>query len=260
MEMRVLTQNLFRFGLIFMPLVNFRRAREKTFIYRCDTMTRLKMRVKSYDRVAALEVWRLKEYEDSDFVIQPSDVVVDIGAHIGAFSVWAARQAVKGQVYAFEPNRENHDLLVENCRLNGLTNLEIFNAAASDLDGEAAFFNSESSVSHSFFESSIENATKVRTVSLAGIFADNRIERVNYLKIDAEGAEYLIVLNTPPDVLRKVDKIFIEYHDYLDHGHHFKDIETYLRKNGFKVETGKNLFTRYVLKQGYIKAVREETS
>lgn len=256
--MRVLTQNLFRFGLVFMPLVNLRRTKEKTFIYQCDPVTRLKMRVRSYDRVAAVEVWRLEDYKDNDFVIQPSDVVVDIGAHIGAFSVWAARQAVNGKVYAFEPNRENHDLLVENRQLNGLTNLEIFNAAASNLDGEAAFFNSESSISHSFFEPGIENATKVRTMSLAAILADNQLERVNYLKIDAEGAEYLIVLNTPPDVLRKVDKIFIEYHDYLDHGHHYKDIEAYLRKNGFKVETGKNLFMRYVLKQGYIKAVREE--
>lgn len=255
--MRLLTQNLFQFGLIFMPLVNFKWPGEKTFIYECNKTTKLKMRVKSYDRVAALEVWRLEEYKDDEFCIGSKDVVIDIGAHIGAFSVWAARQAVNGRVFAFEPNLENHNLLMENRQLNGLTNLEIFNAAASNLDGEAAFFNSEhSSVSHSFFEPGVQNATKVRTVSLAGILSDNHIEHVNYLKIDAEGAEYLIVLHTPPEVLGRVDKIFIEYHDYLDHGHHYKDIEKYLTENGFRVETGKNLFMRYVLKQGYIKAVR----
>ena len=257
--MRLLTQNLFRFGLIFMPLINFRRAEEKTFIYQCNAETKLKLRVRSYDRVAALEVWGLEEYKDRDFVIQPSDIVVDIGAHIGAFSIWAARQALTGKVYAFEPNTENYDLLLENRQLNKLTNLEVFNVAASDVNGEAAFYNSEhSSVSHSLVDPGAENTTKVRTVSLAGILTENRIERVNYLKIDAEGAEYLIVLNTPPEVLRRVDKIFIEYHDYLDHGHHYRDIENYLAENGFKVETGKNLFMRYVLKQGFIKAVRKE--
>jgi hypothetical protein len=53
-----------------------------------------------------------------------------------------------------------------------------------------------------------------------------------------------------------MDRIFIEYHDYLDHGHQYKEIANYLARNGFKVETGRNFFYRYVLKQGYIKAIK----
>ena len=258
--MRILNQNLFRFGLIFAPLFHLRWVGEKTFIQQVDAETKLKMRVNTYDKLAAYEVWGLEEYKDKQFTIDPADVVIDIGAHIGSFSIWAARQAPNGRVYAFEPNDENHIFLVENKKLNNLTNLEIFNFAVSDKDGEASFFNSEHlSMSHSFFETGAENTTTVRTVSLAGILEANKIDHVNYLKIDAEGAEYLIVLNAPPEVLSKVDKIFIEYHDYLDHGHHYKDIKNYLENNGFQVETARNFLFRYIFKQGFIKAIRTKS-
>lgn len=255
--MRILNQNLFRFGLIFAPLFHLRWAGEKTFIQQFDSNTKLKMRVNTYDRLAAYEVWGLEEYKDKQFIINSTDVVIDIGAHIGSFSVWAARQAPNGRVYAFEPNDENHIFLEENKKLNDLKNLEIFKLAVSDKDGEASFFNSDHlSMSHSFFETGAENTTTVRTISLAGILEANKIDHVDYLKIDAEGAEYLIVLNASPEALNKVDKILIEYHDYLDHGHHYKDIENYLVNNGFQVEIARNFLFRYIFKQGFIKAIR----
>ncbi len=255
--MRILNQSLFRFGLFFAPLFHLRWMGEKTFIHKVGDSAQLKMRVNTYDKLAAYEVWGLEEYKDSEFMIQPTDVIIDIGAHIGSFSIWAAKQALNGRVYAFEPNDENYIFLQENKKLNALENLEIFNLAVSDKDGLASFFNSDHlSMSHSFFETGAENTSTVRTMSLADILNVNQIERVNYLKIDAEGAEYLIILNTPPEALNKVDKILIEYHDYLDHGHHYQEIEKYLTENGFQVQIARNALFRYIFKQGFIKAVR----
>lgn len=255
--MRILSQKLFQFGLIFAPLFYLRLLGKKTFIQQLDPTTRLKMRVNTFDRQATYEVWRLKEYETKHFTIGLSDVVIDIGAHIGAFSVWAARQATRGRIFAFEPNEENYGLLEENKQLNDLTNLQTFKLAVSNKGGEAVLFNSEHmSLSHSFFEADTQNRTIVRTISLAEILQANDVDRVNYLKIDAEGAEYLILLNTPSKVLRKVDKIFIEYHDYLAHGHNYKDLIRYLVDNGFQVETGASAFHRHILKVGLLKARR----
>lgn len=256
-NMRILNQSLFRFGLFFAPLFHLRWMGEKTFVHKIDNRTQLKMRVNTYDKLAAYEVWSLEEYKDKEFIIQPTDVIIDIGAHIGSFSIWAARQAPHGRVYAFEPNEENYIFLQENKKLNSLENLEIFNLAVSDKNGLASFFNSDHlSMSHSFFETGAENTSTVRTLSLADILKTNQIERVNYLKIDAEGAEYLIILNTPPEALNKVDKILIEYHDYLDHGHRYQDIEKYLTENGFQVQIARSTLFRYIFKQGFIKAVR----
>jgi FkbM family methyltransferase len=128
------------------------------------------MRVNTYDRQALHEVWAQKEYEDEHFTIGPNDVVVDIGAHIGTFSVWAAKQATSGRVYAFEPNQENYRLLEENKQLNNLPNLHLFNLAVSNQVGEAVLFNSDHhSLSHSFFEVGAPNQTLIRPLrSCAG--------------------------------------------------------------------------------------------
>lgn len=257
--MRILNQNLFRLGLFFAPLFHLRWLGQKTFIQDFDSKTKMKMRVNTYDRLAAHEVWGFEEYKDDNFIIKPTDVIIDIGAHIGSFSVWAARQAPKGHIYAFEPNDENFSLLEENKNLNSLTNLEVHKIAVAEKEGEASFFNSDHlSMSHSFFETGVENSTIVRTMSLAGILDAHQIDHVDYLKIDAEGAEYLILLNTPPEVLNKVDKILLEYHDYLDHGHHYSDIEKYLKANGFQVEIARSALFRYIFKQGFIKAVKSK--
>lgn len=259
MKIRLLHQNIFQVFRIIAPLFHWRQTGKKTYIQQFGKNTNLKMRTNLYDRWAAYEVWELEEYKDDQIKIDPADIIIDIGGHIGAFSVWAARQAPNGRIYSFEPNGENHSLLLENKLLNHLTNLEVFNVAVSDRDGEASFFNSESSsMSHSFFEPGDEHTTKVPTISLAGILDANQIDHVNYLKVDAEGAEYLIILNAPLEVLNKIDKIFIEFHDYLDHGHHYKDLENYLTEHGFHVETGRNSLFRIFFKIGYIKATRRK--
>jgi FkbM family methyltransferase len=215
------------------------------------------MRANTYDIQAVHEVWRLKAYEDQYFTISAGDVVIDIGAHIGAFSVWAATQAISGQIYAFEPNHENYLLSEENKLLNDLKNLHIFELAVSNKSGEAVLFNSEyHNMTHSLIEDGMENKEVVHTISLGEILQENNIDRVNYLKIDAEGAEYLIVLNAPSKVLVKIDKIFIEYHDNLDHGHNFKELVRYLIGNGFQVEIAGSAFSRHILNLGLLKARR----
>ncbi len=256
--MRILNQNLFRIGLFFAPLFHLRWIGEETFIQQFGGDTKMKMRVNTYDRLAVHEVWEVEEYKDDNFIINPADVIIDIGAHIGSFSVWAARQAPNGRVYAFEPNDENFFFLEENKKLNDLTNLSTYKFAVAEKEGEASFFNSDHlSMSHSFFETGVENSMTVRTMSLAGILQANKIDHVDYLKIDAEGAEYLILLNTPPEVLNKVDKILLEYHDYLDHGYHYSDIMKYLEDNGFQVEIARSFLFRYIFKQGFIKAFKK---
>ncbi len=217
------------------------------------------MRVNSYDKQALYEVWGLEVYQDEYFTICPTDVVIDIGAHIGAFSVWAATQATSGHVYAFEPDDENYRLLEENKKLNGLANLHTFNVAVSASNGEAVLFTSEyHNMTHSIFKTGAQHKNSVRTISLPDILQANGIDRVNYLKIDAEGAEYPILLKTPSSVLRQIDKIYIEYHDDLDHGHNYKDLISHLIDNGFEIALRASAFHRFVLKLGLLRARRIE--
>jgi len=255
--MRILTQKLFRFGLKFAPIFYRQHTDQSTIIQHINDTTRMKIRVNTFDKQAIYEVWRLKEYETEHFVIDPSDVIIDIGAHIGTFSVWAAQKAVSGRVISFEPDPENYALLEENKDLNHLTNLHTVNSAVSETRGQVRLFTSDyHNMTHSFFEEGTRVNTLVDTVSLADILQEYGLEKVHYLKIDAEGAEYQIILNTPASVLRRIDKIFIEYHDYLNHGYNYRDLIGYLGENGFQTETGASAFHRHILKMGLIKARR----
>jgi FkbM family methyltransferase len=254
--MRILTQKLFQFGLKFAPLF-YQQAGKSTVTLQINGTTRMKIRVNTFDKQALYEVWTMKEYETEHFSIGPEDVVIDIGAHIGTFSVWAAQKAVSGRVISFEPNPENYALLEENKSLNQLPNLSIINSAVSDVRGSARLYTSDfHNMTHSFFEEGTRDFTLVDTLSLEDIIQEYKLERVHYLKIDAEGAEYQIILNTPSNVLAQIDKIFIEYHDYLKHGYNFKDLTGYLTENGFQIEIGASAFHRHILKMGLIKARR----
>lgn len=255
--MRVISQTTFRFMHFFAPLLYLRAIGQETETHHINKTIKMKMRVKSFDKWAAYQVWKFGEYTDKHFTILPKDTIVDIGGHIGSFSIWAAKQAFKGKVFTFEPNLENFKLLKENKEINNVSNLQIYNTAVSDKVGNISFFNSDhQSMGHSMYEHELPNKTTVDATTLEEILKSNKIEKVNFLKIDAEGAEYPILLNANVNLLNKVDKIFIEYHDYLNHGKTYQDIEQHLKSHGFEVELGANIFQRKLLKLGFLKARR----
>lgn len=253
--MRILTQRLFQLGLKFAPIFYRQYRGQSTIVLQINDSTQMKIRVNTFDKQAVYEVWKMQEYETEHFVIEPDNVIIDIGAHIGMFSVWAAQKASSGHVYAFEPDLENYALLEENKDLNHLTNLQLVNSAVSEKRGQARLFKSDyHNMTHSLFEEGTRANTLVDTLSLEDILQEYGLERVHYLKIDAEGAEYQILLSTPSTILERIDKIFIEYHDYLKHGFNYKNLTNYLAKNGFKTKLGASAFHRHILRMGLIMA------
>jgi FkbM family methyltransferase len=89
----------------------------------------------------ALDIWLVKEncldgdYERGEVPIRNGWTVVDIGAGLGEFAVWVARRHPKSIVYAFEPLPESFALLVENVRLNGLSNVRPIQKAVFAAEG-----------------------------------------------------------------------------------------------------------------------------
>ena len=230
---------------------------KKEIICNINNKVKFKLRVNTSDKLVLLETWKTNSYITEDFNIKKDDVVVDIGANIGAFSVLAAKKAFDGKIYAYEPDKENYDMLKKNTGLNDLHNVFVSNAAVTGKRGYIDFFTSKlNNGGHSIYGTDSKKATKVKSTTLSGIFKINNLKKINYLKIDAEGSEYDILLNTPAEIIRKVDKIALEYHDYLNHGHDYNDLKEYLEGNGFKVERGKNFLIRKIFSMGMIKARR----
>jgi FkbM family methyltransferase len=142
--------------------------------------------------------------------LRAGDVVVDIGAHIGTVSIYAAKKWPGVRVYSYEPNKDNFARLQRNIEKMRVR-ISAHNVAVTGDGREVALFGDsrDSSGGHSIYGEG--SGPLVPSTTLASIFRDNNIERCSLLKVDCEGAEYE-VLYAAGDLLDRVDNLSIEFH------------------------------------------------
>jgi FkbM family methyltransferase len=123
--------------------------------------------------------------------IRPGDVVLDIGANVGFFTLPASRLVgPTGKVIAFEPLSQNVSLLNRHLELNQATNVSV-EVAAVGLESEAReLFVGDTSSGSLFPQDSGLQAEVVRVVSLNDLLDADRLPRVDVIKMDIEGGEY----------------------------------------------------------------------
>ena len=103
-------------------------------------------------------------YQKHGISIQDGDCIVDIGANIGLFSLWAKHQAIDTTIYAFEPSPPVFALLKTNMTLYG-KDVHVFNCGISNRQKEATFtFYEKSSVFSSFDADAKEDRAAIRAV------------------------------------------------------------------------------------------------
>jgi FkbM family methyltransferase len=160
-------------------------------------------------------------------------VVFDIGAHIGSFSVNAAHKGA--HVYAFEPNKENYALLLENIKLNKLEDrITAYNIAITSDGGKKYLEVSEQNFGGHILSNAQSNEHAVATESetIEHIMKINSLSKIDLIKIDTEGAEYDIFGHISKETLDKVMTIVGEYHLFLDKPSlNFSRIKADLRKS-----------------------------
>jgi FkbM family methyltransferase len=117
--------------------------------------------------------------------------VVDAGAHVGYYTLLAARLVgPKGRVYAFEPHPKNYALLKENLAFNGVTQVSAHEKAVSNRASRKELFLGGDSLTHSLYQDAEAQASvSVETVALDDFFLLEGWPPVDLIKIDVEGAE-----------------------------------------------------------------------
>ena len=137
------------------PKVYCKLTSNEFVIFETKDGLRIKIRAGTTDLMALTNVWMINEYHVEDFEINRNDVVIDIGAHIGLFSLLVSQYCKTGKIFSFEPMRENFDLLVSNLELNRIENVFPFNVAVSKNSGKLnLFLNSDQSAQSIISESS----------------------------------------------------------------------------------------------------------
>ena len=152
------------------------------------------------------------------------DTFIDIGAHVGYFTVLGSHLANK--VYAFEPDKTNYDNLVRNCKINGLNNVETFQLAVGDCNRKVSFYeNLDNDGGHALWNPGVhpfnqwckENVSmKIVDQGTLDTMVDfYKIDKVKMIKIDTEGAEVLILRGMEKTLKNKYLKVVIcEHNDF----------------------------------------------
>ena len=150
-----------------------------------------------------------RQYEPAGFEIRASDVVVDVGAHIGSFALFVASRGAR--VIACEPSPDNFQMLSENIARNQARNVTPVQACIAEENGtRKLFLDARNTARNGLYGAG--NAVSVSSITLAELFAQHNITQCDFLKMDCEGAEYEIIEMTPLKTLLQIEKIAMEYH------------------------------------------------
>lgn len=182
------------------------------------------------------EVFFNKIYEKDYVKVEVGDLVVDIGANLGLFSLYA--QSFHPQkIYAFEPIKSTYDYLTSN--LKDYTNTTIINKAISDTEGETSIrVEKESGQSTLIDNDSITkgnsiNIETVKTTTFNNFISEHNISYIDFLKVDCEGGELDLFVTIDKEFLKSnIKKIALEYHtSYIKN-----TVLDILKSNSFKIE------------------------
>ena len=236
-KLRVLfnSRKIFKNWYIY-PNVYYKFTKNQFIIFETKDGLKIKIRVNSTDLMALTNIWMVKEYGIENFNITKNDTVIDIGAHIGLFSLLASQFCKSGKIFSFEPIRENFDLLVENLELNQIKNISPFNKAVSKSITNVDLFLHNDQSAHSIISKSIKTIS-VQSTSLQSIFDENNITSCKLLKLDCEGAEYEIIDSLPTKYFERIKNIVIEYHLADSKPQLAKNLINKIQNMGYAIET-----------------------
>jgi len=139
------------------------------------------------------------------------NICFDIGSNVGLFTKHLKLNKCN-KIFCFEPNKKAFNSLQKN--LKDENEVELFNLAVSHnndalrlyIDDNNSLISSTHDVKNNYYD--------VETTTLKDIFEKNKIQNVDFVKIDIEGMEFDLIENLEDSIFQKIDKFLIEYHDF----------------------------------------------
>jgi len=176
--------------------------------------------------------------------LNEKDCFVDVGAYTGIYSIFASRiVGDSGRVISFEPNPEAYRRLQKNIKLNGYRNITVENLALSNEEGHSKLFTGKhgkcyrSSASSMFRPEEDDMFVTVKTITFDKYCQLHRVTPV-LIKIDAEGAEYKILMGMQKVIDMHHPKLLIEVHSpHLEkkQGIHLSTFFEFLDNKGYEI-------------------------
>lgn len=193
------------------------------------------------DESVVAEIFKWREYRAAEGVIRKARLpILDVGAHIGVFSLYASALNPSVKICALEPEKENFALLLRNISGNRLDNVRAVKAALAGKTGKRELSLAADSINHRLRaavgeDGAAEKYEKVSAFSFADFLEAERLDAVGLMKMDIEGGEYEVFENMAPEDFMRIHALILEYHEHGARSR--RELEEILRSRGFGVET-----------------------
>lgn len=179
----------------------------------------------STELIHGLEEIFLDEIYKQDLPEKP--YIIDCGANIGLSVIYMKRLYPDAEILAFEPDEQNFKLLEENIRSFGFSDV-VFKKEAVWVDHEIMKFSGQGTT-----DSKLVETTSVHTISVKAVRLKDMMHRkIDFLKIDIEGAEFPVLMDIR-DRLHLVQNLFFEYHGNFNENEQLNEILALVVNCGF---------------------------
>lgn len=135
--------------------------------------------------------------------LRPDMVFADVGANQGEFALPVAKRLSAGRVLAFEPEDQMFGMLERNIALNGLSNIQVFHFGLGKATSQTALYTSTDTALHYGWHEGLFTSFKddyrshfvqgIEIRRLDEVLSETPVERLDYIKIDVEGAELFVL-------------------------------------------------------------------
>jgi FkbM family methyltransferase len=171
-----------------------------------------------------------ESYILTKFTPKEGDTVIDIGAHIGRYTITSSKQVGNtGKVVAIEADPDNFELLRRNIALNNLSNVLPLNYAVFSTRTRIKLYEQSASAKYNSVmltrAKETKNYVEVNADTLDCILKQNGISQVNWIKIDVEGAEFEVLKGSTKTLSNENISLLIEIHNIDDPSHYYNIVD-----------------------------------
>lgn len=211
----------------------------------------MKVNMNNFSLRLPVDYFRLfpKDYEKDNFrfinsKVKKGDIILDIGAHIGLTAVlFGQKVSDTGRVYSFEPTPVSFKVLKETIRINKLENIITpVNRPVTESTGKVQFFISDTAVDVANSLVAYEDGKKLHGIELNGTSVDDfvngeKLKKVNFIKIDAEGAELKVLKGAKETLISFKPLVILALHPIAiaANGDSLHNIYEYIQSLGYKI-------------------------
>jgi FkbM family methyltransferase len=208
-----------------------------SFLCRANNIS-LDYRLNKRQIAVLLEVFADRVYS-SYFPFYQNAIIVDIGAHYGYFSLFAAKNtSADSVIYAVEPDIDNYNALCKNITQNRLGNVRPLQCAIGGKSETAKLYKGRSpnnSLLKDYALSGEGRYEEIEVKTMKQVINEHNIQKIDFLKMDCEGSEYAIIESMQPEIFGIIKTISLEFHDLKHEKYNGQFIVNTLRKNNFVI-------------------------